>query len=112
MLLGLAAIDLSVVGVGQHSDTKSTLDKPAIVRVDWQWRTEGMEAVVQEAEAMFKAISRGDKELCETSRLRNAIHANRCPAGGIAYHDLYGCLFCYASSWRVAEGGWLACCIR
>ena len=90
MLLGLAAIELSVVEVGQSAsakDTKSALDKPAIDRADWEWRTEGMEAVVQEAEAMFKAISRGDKELCETSRLRNAIHANRCLAGGIAHHD-------------------------
>ena len=38
---------------------------------------EGEDAVVAEAEALFKIVSRGNKESCEVARLQRAIKANR-----------------------------------
>merc|ERR1712166_751566 len=43
----------------------------------YEWKTTGEDAVVAEAEALFKIVSRGNKESCEVARLQRAIKANR-----------------------------------
>lgn len=43
----------------------------------YEWETTGEAAVIAEAEALFKIVSRGNKECCEVARLERAIKANR-----------------------------------
>ena len=58
------------------AESGENTDEVSAEETGYEWQTEYAE-VIREAEAIFKACSRGDKVWCETLRLKKAINANK-----------------------------------
>jgi len=66
-----------LVDSAEDAEQQQDGDTPILHEVDSDCESEEFKSVIAEAEALFKACSRGNKEFCETQRLRNAIWGNR-----------------------------------
>ena len=66
-----------LVDGAEDAERQQDGDTPILHEVDSDCESEELKSMIAEAEALFKACSRGNKDFCETQRLRNAIWGNR-----------------------------------